>query len=61
MEGTAIAQVGYVDRIPVLIVRGISDLAGGQHGQNSEETYTRLASRNAALIAAETLKKLIGQ
>src|SRR3984893_10190498 len=38
MEGTAIAQVGYVDRIPVLIVRGISDLAGGQHGQNSEET-----------------------
>ena len=61
MEGTAIAQVGYVDRIPVLIVRGISDLAGGQHGQNSEETYTRLASRNAALVAAATLSKLIGQ
>ena len=61
MEGTAIAQVGYVDRIPVLIVRGISDLAGGQHGQNSEETYTRLASRNAALVAAATLNKLIGQ
>ncbi len=61
MEGTAIAQVGYVDRIPVLIVRGISDLAGGQHGQNSEETYTRLASRNAALVAAAILNKLIGQ
>jgi adenosylhomocysteine nucleosidase len=61
MEGTAIAQVGYVDRIPVLIVRGISDLAGGQHGQNSEETNTRLASRNAALVAAATLNKLIGQ
>jgi adenosylhomocysteine nucleosidase len=61
MEGTAIAQVGYINRVPVLIVRGISDLAGGQHGQNSEETYTRLASRNAALIAAATLKKLIGQ
>ena len=61
MEGTAIAQAGYVDRIPVLIVRGISDLAGGQHGQNSEETNTRLASRNAALVAAATLNKLIGQ
>ena len=61
MEGTAIAQVGYVNRVPVLIVRGISDLAGGQHGQNSEETYTRLASRNAALVAAATLNKLIGQ
>ncbi|HEY4783116.1 MAG TPA: SDR family NAD(P)-dependent oxidoreductase [Chthoniobacterales bacterium] len=61
MEGTAIAQVGYVNRVPVLIVRGISDLAGGQHGQNSEETYTRLASRNAALVAAATLNKLIGR
>jgi len=61
MEGTAIAQVGYVDRIPVLIVRGISDLAGGQRGPNWEETYTRLASRNAALVAAATLNKMIGQ
>ena len=61
MEGTAIAQVGYVNRVPVLIVRGISDLAGGQHGQNSEETYTRLASRNAALVAAAILNKLVGQ
>ena len=61
MEGTAIAQVGYVNRVPVLIVRGISDLAGGQHGQNSEETYTRLASRNAALVAAATLNRMIGQ
>lgn len=61
MEGTAIAQVGYVNRVPVLIVRGISDLAGGQRGPNWEETYTRLASRNAALVAAATLNKMIGQ
>jgi adenosylhomocysteine nucleosidase len=61
MEGTAIAQVGYVNRVPILIVRGISDLAGGQRGPNWEETYTRLASRNAALVAAATLNKLIGQ
>jgi len=61
MEGTAIAQVGYVNRVPVLIVRGISDLAGGQRGPNWEETYTRLASRNAALVAAATLNKLIGR
>ncbi|MGA8476424.1 MAG: hypothetical protein WB696_00540 [Chthoniobacterales bacterium] len=38
MEGTAIAQVGYVNRVPVLIVRGISDLAGGQRRPNWEET-----------------------
>src|SRR6266436_3504017 len=58
MEGTAIAQVGYVDRIPVLIVPGISDLAGGQRGPNWEETYTRLASKNAATVAGATLDKI---
>jgi adenosylhomocysteine nucleosidase len=58
MEGTAVAQVGYVNRVPVLIIRGISDLAGGQRGPNWEETYTRLASKNAALVAAETLLQM---
>ncbi len=60
MEGTAIAQVGYINRVPVLIIRGISDLAGGQRGPNWEEIYTRLASRNAALVTAETLKQMNG-
>ncbi len=61
MEGTAIAQVGYVNRVPVLIIRGISDLAGGQRGPNWEEIYTRLASRNAALVAATTLNRIVGR
>src|SRR5258708_40051927 len=59
--GNAIAQGGYVNRVPVLIGRGISDLAGGQRGPNWEETYTRLASRNAALVAAATLNNMVGQ
>jgi adenosylhomocysteine nucleosidase len=58
MEGTAIAQVGYVNRVPVLIIRGISDLAGGQRGPNWEERYTQLASRNAALVAAAILRQM---
>jgi adenosylhomocysteine nucleosidase len=61
MEGTAVAQVGYVNRVPVLIIRGISDLAGGQRGPNWEETYTRLASKNAASVAAATLDTIIGR
>jgi nucleoside phosphorylase len=58
MEGTAIAQVGYINRVPVLIIRGISDSAGGQRGPNWEEIHTRLASRNAALVTAATLWKM---
>jgi adenosylhomocysteine nucleosidase len=61
MEGTAVAQVGYVNRVPVLIIRGISDLAGGQRGRNWEENYTRLASRNAALVTAATLNQMAGR
>lgn len=61
MEGTAVAQVGYVNRVPVLIIRGISDLADGQRGPNWEETYTRLASKNAASVAAATLDTIIGR
>jgi adenosylhomocysteine nucleosidase len=58
MEGTAIAQVGYVNRVPVLIIRGISDLAGGQRGPNWEERYTGLAARNSALVAAAILDQM---
>jgi adenosylhomocysteine nucleosidase len=61
MEGTAIAQVGYINRVSVLIIRGISDLAGGQRGPNWEEIYTRLASRNAALVTAATLREMSSQ
>jgi len=32
MEGTAIAQVGYTNRIPILIVRALSDLAEARAG-----------------------------
>jgi hypothetical protein len=43
-----------------LVIRGISDLAGGQRGPNWEEIYTRLASRNAALVTAEILNQMAG-
>lgn len=57
MESTAIGQVCWVNRTPFLIIRGISDLAGGQKGQNEEVLYGPAAARHAAqwmgaLIAA---------
>ena len=34
MESTALAHVAWTNKKPILIVRGLSDLAGGQHGKN---------------------------
>jgi adenosylhomocysteine nucleosidase len=34
MESTAYAQVCWANRKPLLVIRGLSDLAGGQHGKN---------------------------
>lgn len=58
MESTAIAQVGWVNRIPVLVIRGLCDLAGGQAGDNETHVYLQLASKNAAIVTAHTLLEL---
>ncbi|SDU19419.1 methylthioadenosine nucleosidase /adenosylhomocysteine nucleosidase [Verrucomicrobium sp. GAS474] len=56
MESTAVAQVCWVNKTPVLIVRGLSDLAGGQAGPNEIKTYVTLAAKNAAIVTARILK-----
>lgn len=58
MEGTAIAQVGYSNRVPILIVRALSDLAGGQKGVNQEERNSQLAASNAAEVTAKILERI---
>lgn len=42
MESTALAHVAWVNKIPIIIFRSLSDLAGGQTGQNQidENEYT---------------------
>jgi adenosylhomocysteine nucleosidase len=58
MEGTAIAQVGYTNRVPILVVRALSDLAGGQSGVNQEERNSQLAASNAAEVTAKILERI---
>ena len=54
MEGAAIAQVCYLDKIPFIIVRSISDNPNGENNVTFEE-YLELASKRCA----EILKNVI--
>ncbi len=56
MESTAIAQVCWQNKTPCLIVRGLSDLAGGQHGKNQEEEFLQAAADHSALVLVKILQ-----
>ena len=56
MESSAIAHVAYSNGVPCLIVRSISDLAGGQEGQNEIFEFAELAQDNAARVLDAILK-----
>ncbi|MBE2215668.1 MAG: 5'-methylthioadenosine/S-adenosylhomocysteine nucleosidase [Opitutaceae bacterium] len=55
MESTALAHVAYANHKPILIVRGLSDLAGGQHGLNPIDDNEAPVS----VIAARVLREVI--
>ncbi len=55
MESAAIAQVCWTNQVPCLVVRGLSDLAGGQPGKNELE-FLQAAADHAAQVLARTLQ-----
>ena len=48
MESAAVAQVAHVNKVPVIVFRSLSDLAGGDAGENQMYTFMALASVNSA-------------
>ena len=56
MESAAIAQVCWQNKTPCLIVRGLSDLAGGQTGENQMEVYLKAAAEHSALVLVKILQ-----
>lgn len=44
MESAAVAQVCFVNEVDWLIIRSVSDLAGGQKGKNEENVFDAIAS-----------------
>lgn len=56
MEGAAIAQVCYLDKIPFVVLRSISDSPNGNNAMVFDE-FVELASKRCANILKEFFKK----
>lgn len=56
MESAAVGQVCFINEVPWVIIRGVSDLAGGQEGKNEENLYDDIASTNAARVLLKMLE-----
>ncbi|WP_019243556.1 MULTISPECIES: 5'-methylthioadenosine/adenosylhomocysteine nucleosidase [Bacillus] len=50
MEGAAIAHVAYLNKVPVTIIRSISDLANGEADVTYEEFETKAAEKSAQIV-----------
>jgi adenosylhomocysteine nucleosidase len=58
METAAVAHVAYVNRVPYIAFRSLSDLAGGGPGKNEGKVFGRLAADNSAAVVIEYLKNV---
>jgi adenosylhomocysteine nucleosidase len=57
METAAVAHVAYVNRVPYIAFRSLSDLAGGGPGKNEGKIFGKLAANNSAAVVIEYLKQ----
>jgi adenosylhomocysteine nucleosidase len=56
MESAALAHVATVNGVPFIILRSLSDLAGGGPGENEMDTFFQLAANNSARVMMAFLK-----
>jgi len=61
METAAVAHVTYVNKIPFIAFRSLSDLAGGGPGQNEIDIFFQLAAKNSAQAVAAFLEAWPGE
>ncbi|MFC3120639.1 5'-methylthioadenosine/S-adenosylhomocysteine nucleosidase [Agaribacter flavus] len=61
MESAAVGQVAYVNDIDWVVIRAVSDLAGGQEGLNEEDVYDKAASIVGAKVLFATIDELVAQ
>ncbi|XP_059433973.1 bark storage protein A-like [Corylus avellana] len=58
MESSAVVMTSLSNGFPVIVIRGLSDLAGGQPGENAIGIFRSLAALNAAKVVAQFIKAL---
>ncbi|ONI23720.1 hypothetical protein PRUPE_2G204100 [Prunus persica] len=58
MESSAVVMTSLSNGFPVIVIRGLSDLAGGQSGHNSIDTFGSLAAINACKVVVQFIKQL---
>jgi adenosylhomocysteine nucleosidase len=56
METAAVAHVAYVNDVPFIAFRSLSDLAGGGPGANEIDIFFQLASDNSAEVVLTFLQ-----
>ncbi|MCP4392809.1 MAG: 5'-methylthioadenosine/S-adenosylhomocysteine nucleosidase [Alphaproteobacteria bacterium] len=57
METAAVAHVAYVNDIPYIAFRSVSDLAGGGPGENELGTFFQLAANNSSMVLMKFLEE----
>ncbi|CAL0299787.1 unnamed protein product [Lupinus luteus] len=58
MESSAVLMTSLSNSSPVIVIRGLSDLAGAQEGKNPIHVFGPLAATNTAKVVIEFLKIL---
>ncbi len=58
MESTAYAHVCWANKKPLLVIRGLSDLAGGQHGKNPIDANELSVSAIATKVLRAVLDEM---
>lgn len=58
MESAAVAQVCDINEVDWIVIRSVSDLAGGQKGKNAENVFDAIASGTGATLLIGLLDEL---
>lgn len=59
MESAAVGQVCFINEVDWVVIRSISDLAGGQAGKNHESVFDGIASGTATKLMLGVLDQIV--